>query len=218
MARLTPERDALVVRLVYDGPPRSGKTTSLRALAAGMARGVVSPREEDGRTLYFDWLEYTGGTFDGIPIRCQILSVPGQQELASRRHALLVEADAVVFVTNSTPEHLPGAAAHLRGLRDLLESMPAPRPGVIVQANHRDLPDALPLPALGEGLGLDGLTVVESVATESEGTREAFVFAVRLALDRARELRRLGALPAGGGETDDPLTLMAWLVGRHLRD
>ncbi len=218
MARLTPERDALVIRLVYDGPPHSGKTTSLCALANGMARGVVSPGEAGGRTLYFDWLEYTGGTFDGVPIRCQILSVPGQRELAARRHALLAEADAVVFVTNSTPEHLPGAAAHLRGLRELLESMPFPRPEVIVQANHRDLPDALPLPALGDVLGLDGLNLVESVATENAGIRETFVFAVRLAVGRARELRRLGILPAGEGETDDPVALMAWLVGQHLRD
>lgn len=218
MARLTPEGDALVVRLVYDGPPHSGKTTSLRALAAGMARGVVSPGEAAGRTLYFDWLEYTGGSFDGIPIRCQILTVPGQRELAERRHALLAEADAVVFVTHSTPEHLPGAAAHLRGLRDLLESMPPPRPRVIVQANHRDLPDALPLPALGDQLGLDGLALAESVATENEGIREAFVSAVGLALDRARELRRMGALPAGEGETETPVALLAWLVGRHLRD
>lgn len=29
----TPGNNAVVVRLVYDGPPRSGKTTSLRALA-----------------------------------------------------------------------------------------------------------------------------------------------------------------------------------------
>ena len=117
MARLTPERDALVIRLVYDGPPRSGKTTSLAALGGGMARAVLSPAEEAGRTLYFDWLEYVGGSFEGLPIRCQVVSVPGQPELAARRFALLSAADAVVFVTDSTPEHLPATAAHLHELR-----------------------------------------------------------------------------------------------------
>ncbi|HKI01895.1 MAG TPA: GTPase domain-containing protein [Thermoanaerobaculia bacterium] len=217
MARLTPEHDALVVRLVYDGPPRSGKTTSLGALAGGMARSVFSPEETAGRTVYFDWLEYVGGSFEGIPIRCQILSVPGQRELTARRHALLAEADAVVFVIHSTPEQLPGAAEHLRDLRSFLASRPSPQPGIVVQANHRDRTDALSFDALSEALGLDGLTLVESVATESQGIREAFVLAVRLALDRARELRTQGSLPAGPGDTDDPDALLAWLQAAENR-
>ena len=36
--------------------------------------------------------------------------------------------------------------------------------------------------------------IVESIATEGSGIREAFVFAVRLALDRVRELMRTGQL------------------------
>ena len=211
MARMTLEQDALIIRLVYDGPPLSGKTTSLGALADGMAQSVFSPAEAEGRTQYFDWLEYTGGSFDGIPIRCQILSVPGQQELAPRRRALLAEADALVFVANSTPEHLPAAAEHLRDLRSFLAARPAPRPGVVVQANYRDRPDALPLATLRERLGLEGYALVESVATEGQGIREAFVLAVRLALDRARELLTMSALPVGPGETDDPSRLLAWL-------
>jgi hypothetical protein len=235
VARLTPERDALVVRLVYDGLPRAGKTTSLRALADGMARAVFSPPGDArdagnagdagdagkagntggagdiGRTLYFDWLEYVGGNFEGIPIRCQIVSVPGQPDLAARRRALLSEADAVVLVVDSLPEHLPAIQAHLGELREILAAQPAPRPGVVVQANQRDRPEACPLAVLNAELGLAGLTVVESVATENRGVRDGFILAVRLALDRARELLRLGSLEAGVGSTDDPDALLAWL-------
>ena len=211
MARLTPERDALVIRLVYDGPPGSGKTTSLASLAGGMAGEVFSPAVEDGRTLYFDWLDYRGGNFDGLPIRCQILSVPGQADFARRRFSLLEEADAVVFVTHSAPDLLSAAASHLRELRDFLDSRPSPRPGIVVQANHRDAPDPIPVTVLQEVLGLGGLTLVESVASQDVGTRQAFVFAVRLALERARELKAQGALPAGPGETETPDLLLACL-------
>ena len=51
------------------------------------------------------------------------------------------------------------------------------------------------------------------MATENLGIRQAFVLAVRLALDRARELKKPGALPTGPGETDDPGALLAWLQG-----
>ena len=208
---MTPERDAVVVRLVYDGPPRSGKTTSVGSLAKGLGRSFFSAGEEQGRTLYFDWLEYQGGSFDGLPIRCQVVSVPGQKERAARRRALLSEADAVVFVVNGAPEHLPESVEHLRALRTFLEARPSPRPGIVVQANHRDHPDALSLAQLREALGTDGLALVESVATENQGIRDAFVLAVRLALDRVRELIREGSLESGPGETDAPAALLARL-------
>ena len=37
----------LVIRIVYDGPALSGKTTSLKALAQGVASMLVSLEERD---------------------------------------------------------------------------------------------------------------------------------------------------------------------------
>src|ERR1043166_550818 len=113
MARMTSDSDCVVIRLVYDGLPLFAQPGGLRALAEGMARSVFSVADAAGRTEYFDWLEYVGGSFEGIPIRCQILSVPGQDELAARRLAILADADAVVFVLDSTPPHLTSARARL---------------------------------------------------------------------------------------------------------
>ena len=47
------ERGVLVVRVVYDGPPMSGKTTTLRALAKGLGVAITSPEERDGRCLLY---------------------------------------------------------------------------------------------------------------------------------------------------------------------
>lgn len=198
---------ALVVRMVYDGPPRAGKTTSLRSLAGSLAQPHLSLEEAEGRTLYFDWLEYTGGNFGGRPIRCQILSVPGQQELAHRREALLTSADAVIFVADTTEAGMAETLESLRSLRAFLASRPAPRPGLIVQANKRDQPDAVPLAAYRGSLDGDGMAFVESVATEGVGIRETFVLAVRLALDRVCERSASGA-PAEeppGAETPEEI-------------
>ncbi len=192
MATLDRKRDALVVRIVYDGPPTAGKTTTLRALAQRLGQGqVFTPEESAGRTVYFDWMEYTGGRFEGRQIHCQIISVPGQRALAPRRKLLLESADAVVFVADTSREGMPESLTHLDDLMRSLKSHPGPPLGVVLQANKRDLPDAAPLERLRRS---HGLAIVESIASAGEGTREAFVFAVRLALDRVREQLRQGQL------------------------
>ena len=54
MPTIDSTRGVLVIRIVYDGPAMSGKTTSLRALAQGVGSELVCPDERDGRTLFFE--------------------------------------------------------------------------------------------------------------------------------------------------------------------
>ncbi|MET0793184.1 MAG: hypothetical protein ABW061_16810 [Polyangiaceae bacterium] len=204
MAVLDSERGLVVVRLVYDGPPLAGKTTSIRALGRSLVRHVETPQEIDGRTVFFDWMEYTAGLFEGHQIRCQIVSVPGQPNLAPRRKALLLSADAVVFVADtSTPEAAERSADYVKALTRLTQEVQPPV-GVVVQANKRDAPHAVPIPRLRAVLGnaLSGVAITESVAHEAQGTRETFVLAVRLALDRVRDLVARGKLPRGRPDID----------------
>jgi signal recognition particle receptor subunit beta len=195
MPVIDPERDLLVLRIVYDGLPMSGKTTTVKALSQKLTAGsVFSPETVDGRTLYFDWFEYVGGLFEGRRICCQLVSVPGQDELQHRRRFILDSADAIVFVADSRP-------AELRNGLELLERLvptcrdQEPPVGVVFQANRRDAPDAVEIGALRERLrAIAPMAVVETVALASEGVREAFVLAVRLALDRTRALAVQGRL------------------------
>ena len=208
MATLDPRSDAVVIRIVYDGAPMAGKSTSLRALGRGLAAEVVSPAEIGGRTVYFDWLDYTGGLFEGRRIRCQTISVPGQATLAPRRRRLLASADAIVFVGDSTRSGFAAGRAYLSGMRSVLDGVAGPPVGIVFQANKRDCPDAIPIEDVRSMLEEFGLrvAVIESVATDSSGIREAFVFAVRLALDRVRDLMRTGefttTLPAVNSAQD----------------
>jgi signal recognition particle receptor subunit beta len=210
MAILDPRSDAVVIRVVYDGAPMAGKTTSVRALGRGLGGEVSSPAEVSGRTLYFDWLDYTGGLFEGRRIRCQIVSVPGQATLAPRRRRLLEGADAIVFVGDSTPVGFAADRSYLSGLQSVLERLSGPPVGIVFQANKRDHADAVPIATVRSMLAdLDlRVGVVESIATESSGIREAFVFAVRLALDRVRDLMRTGELTAARPEVDSAQELL----------
>jgi signal recognition particle receptor subunit beta len=197
MAVIDNDASEIVIRLVYDGPPEAGKTTSLRALAGSLAQATYTPAEDgQGRTLWFDWMEYVGGRFEGCRIRCQIVTVPGQRVLAPRRRRVIEGADVVVFVGNSSAAETPETLDYLFELRDLLAHTDGAPVGVILQANKRDLPDAVPLDELRRQLAAADwpIGVVESVAADGTGIREAFVYAVRLALDRVRELMNRGAL------------------------
>ncbi|HEY3498438.1 MAG TPA: ADP-ribosylation factor-like protein [Polyangiaceae bacterium] len=217
MAIVDKERGVLVVRVVYDGPPLSGKTTTLRALAERLGVGITSPEEQGGRTLFFDWVDYVGGLFEGRQIRCQIVSVPGQKQLAKRRRKLLDAADAVVMVADTRRAEIEDA---YELLRELLPRCRAEDPpvGVVIQANKRDAPDSVPRSELHEEFErIAPIAVVDTVATTGEGVREAFVFAVRLALDRVRSLAATRRLREGGPEADTPAALLRQLEPLSVR-
>lgn len=200
--------DTLVVRIVYDGPPFSGKTTSLRALARSLGVRITTPAEADGRTLFFDWIDYVGGLFEGRKIRCQIVSVPGQHELAARRSLLLEQADAVVLVADTRRSHMGEALSMLASLLPRCRAEDPPV-GIVVQANKRDAPDSVPAEELRARFGaVAPLAVIETVASHGGGIREAFVFGVRLALDRVRALSAAGELSSREVTGDAPEDLL----------
>ncbi len=189
MAELDPAAPSVVITIVYDGPPRAGKTTSVRALARSFGREVYTPEERDGRTVYFDWLEHVGGRFDGLPIHCQIASVPGQRHWRRRRAHFLDRADVVVFVGDTTIEGWPETASRLVELRTALDDRDGAPVGLVFQANKRDRADVVSMEEIRAHARDTRTAVVESIAEDGSGVREAFVFAVRLALDRVREGR-----------------------------
>jgi signal recognition particle receptor subunit beta len=178
---------------------------------------LESPAEEYGRTLYFDWLDYTAGRFEGYQIRCQIISVPGQPELAQRRWRIVKDADVVVFVGDSTSNRVVESLESLRLLTRFLERTSIPQAGVIFQANKRDLPTAMPIDELRTLVHGGGpkISVVESIAADGTGIRETFVFAVRLALDRVREQLHTRTLSVGTPEVDTSSALLDQLRTRE---
>lgn len=214
MAVLDLSRGVVVVRIVYDGAPYAGKTSSLRTLARSLGSRVETPMELAERTVYFDWLEYTGGLYEGYQIHCQILSVPGQRALETRRRKLLELADAVVFVLDSSSEQAASLGAEVLGsTRSLLAQRAGGPVGVVLQANKRDRDGALPRETLRELLGADAaeVAITEASAEEGFGIRETFVFAVRLAIDRLRLENQGQSLVPGRPDFTSPAELMEQL-------
>ena len=203
MALIDNERDALVLRVVFDGPPVAGKTATVRALARMLGGEVKTPESAGERTLWYDWMSYMGGRFEGRSILCQAVTVPGQAGLARRRHAILASADVVVCVADTTDAALDRSLRWYEDLLGLLSTSTPPVP-VVVQANKRDHHRAVPLDVVAARVaaagGADGV-LTETNAMTGEGVRQTFVFAVRLALRRVGEVIAAEQLAEGTAET-----------------
>lgn len=209
MALLAPDGKTIIMRIVYAGPPLAGKTATLHALAELLLgrraeEAVFSPGAAQGRTLYFDWLDYSGGSFKGRRLRCQIVSVPGQVALTERRRMILEAADAVILVIDSRPEHIAAARQAWQEMVPWLERpLDDPPVGVMVQANKRDLPGALSIDEIKQQMGGTATVgVVATTATAGEGVREAFVKGVGLALERVAALMQGQRLLHGNPEVN----------------
>lgn len=200
----------LVVRVVYDGPAHSGKTTNLRQVCAYFTtqrRGdLIVPEERGGRTLFFDWVHLDGGLVAGHALRCQLVSVPGQAALSRRRQHIIEGADALVLVCDSTPRGARAAQA-------LLPTLRAERPGrrprpLVVQANKQDLDGALSPEELRDVLGLEpDVRIVAANAERGVGVRETLVLAVRAAAEDAQQELRARGLPALAGAVEEAADL-----------
>ncbi|MGZ4980491.1 MAG: hypothetical protein ACXWE4_04300 [Methylobacter sp.] len=209
MAILNKEKGCVVLRIVYAGPPMSGKTESLKSLSSLLfgahcrEEELYCPDEADGRTLYFDWLNYTGGYFKGYKVNCQLISVPGQKTLKSRRKLLLEMADVVVFVLDSDAKKLDAALDYYREMQPWLEREDEPPIGVIIQANKRDVQNVAPMPLIYETFEDNpNLLALETIATNSSGIRETFVTSVRIGLERASWLLDHGKIVTGTPHLD----------------
>jgi hypothetical protein len=115
-----------------------------------------------------------------------------------------------VFVSDTTRDAITQGRSYLHSARVALGAREGPTVGVVLQANKRDHADAVPLGELRGALDApdEKVAIIESVATDGSGIREAFVFAVRLALDRVRELMRCSMLETTQPEVDSAEDLL----------
>ncbi len=173
-------------KIVFAGPPGSGKSTALRAIHSRLdpdSRGeLLAPAESDGRTIFFDLLTIELGTIGDRPFRLQLLTAPGEAGRTVLRRTVLRGADAVVFVADSAPGRLEANRAALAALEDDLAALRgagAPEVPVLMLYNKRDVPGALEPAELERVLNPAGRPWFASSAALGEGLVEPLAAAVR---------------------------------------
>jgi len=188
----------LTLKLVYYGPPLSGKTTNLRMLHEAvdkLNRGrLIALDTRDDRTLFFDLLPifFRASNFS---FRIKVYTVPGQAVHEATRKVVLTGADGVVFVADSSAEAREANRKSWQNLEANLATLGLEKVPVVVQYNKRDLPDAMPLPDV-DRFGDLQRAVQEASAKTGQGVNSTFFELVGRAwdsLDRDLKLsERLG--------------------------
>jgi mutual gliding-motility protein MglA len=166
----------LTLKLVYYGPPLSGKTTNLRALHGrvdALNRGrLMTLDTRDDRTLFFDLLPLFFRT-GSVSIRLKVYTVPGQPMHEWTRRIVLQRADGVVFVADSSAAQVAANREAWDGLTRHLGALRLDHAPVVVQYNKRDLPDRIPIDE-ADRFGDPHRAPIEAQAVSGVGVLETF--------------------------------------------
>ena len=192
-------------RIVFWGPSASGKSEALIALQRKLdpegRSTLYSLAGSDGSTVYFDLLPLEEFRFGGHKLRVKLTAVPGGLECRAEREALLLDADAVVFVADSMRSALAGNRAAARELDECLEATDRKRSDlpVVWCFNKQDAPDMIPMRELREMLVPGTEPVYATVATSGQGVFEAFRETFRLLLQSLARHREF-SVQSGDGD------------------
>ncbi|HKP60021.1 MAG TPA: GTPase domain-containing protein [Polyangiales bacterium] len=175
MSAINPLAREVSAKIVYYGAGLSGKTTTLQAIHAAVRperRGeLVSLATETDRTIFFDFLPLQVERVNGLGVRFQLYTVPGQVFYGATRRLVLNGADGVVFVADSQPSCKDSNLESFESLRENMAEL-----GIDVedfplafQYNKRDLPNAVPIEQLSAALNRFGAPEFGTCASSGEG-------------------------------------------------
>ena len=176
MAQVDFTERQLTLKLVYYGPPLSGKTSNLRALHGAvdkLNRGrLMTLDTRDDRTLFFDLLPIFFRT-SSFSMRIKVYTVPGQPVHEATRKVVLAGTDGVVFVADSSPDQHQANRASWQNLTANLRAFALDKVPIVVQYNKRDLENAMPIEQV-DRFGEPARRVLPACAKDGDGVVETF--------------------------------------------
>lgn len=178
MAIINEETNEIHLKILMIGAQGCGKTTNLQSLykqtAGDLATRLFDLHGMSNRNPFFDFLPLTLGKHHSHDVRAHLYTLPHHDILETMNQSLLAGADGAVFIVDSRLSKLPDSEEQFRKLKNhirLAHKSIADFP-IVVQFNHRDDPQAVPVDALRIAFHLENAPTVESVAVQDIGTVE----------------------------------------------
>jgi hypothetical protein len=204
MVQINFARKEINCKIVYYGPGLSGKTTSLEVVHQRTPQGhkgeLTSISTDGDRTLFFDFMPLDLGTIAGMKVKFHLYTVPGQVYYNSTRKLVLLGADGIIFVSDSTPGRMDDNAQSMDNLRENLTEMGRDlnKIPLVIQYNKRDIPNAIALAELDSRLNPNKVPTFETSAKTGEGIFQALKAISALVLEDINSNERKFAGGVGG--------------------
>lgn len=166
-------------KIVYFGPARSGKSTSLRHIYTSVrdnkGKDPISLTSEQDRTLYFDFIPLSLGEVKGYKIRLHLYTVPGEVAYEANRKIIAKGVDGVVFVADSQLEKVDHNLESLTDLNRILKLEGTSLQDIphIFQYNKMDLKTAVSSQELQPVLNKCDAPYFETAAITGVGVMDA---------------------------------------------
>lgn len=184
------------LKMVYYGPPLSGKTTNLeyihKASPPAQRGEMVSLKTRGDRTLFFDFMQLELPPIQGFTPKFNLYTVPGQVAYAGTRKLVLQGADGIIFVADSQKHRMQD---NLQSLLDLYQNLKTAgtdpkKISLIVQFNKRDLGNALSIEEIRKTLRLDGYSIqsFEASAIDGVGVLETLKASISVVMRRIQSV------------------------------
>ena len=192
MAIVNRAKREINAKIVYFGPPRAGKTTSLqfihRKLKPEHCSTMRSMAAQLDRMLFFDFMPPELGEVDGCRVRFHLYTVQGEVSSPATWKTLLKGADGVVFVADGTTvgsranaESMEQLAGFLAGFGQTIAGLP-----FVVQCNKADTGGDLDPDTVRASLGGATFVLVPSSAVTGEGVLHCLAHVIKEILKNLR--------------------------------
>jgi mutual gliding-motility protein MglA len=198
LAGLDERTRQLSLRLVYFGPPGSGKAANLqrihellpaegrsriRAFSAGQQPAISGGLLTFERTVSFDMtLASAAETGWSLQLTIAALSSP---LLQATKVATVTQADAVAFVADASRARRDENHEAIRECEELLRTSRRITPPLVLQVNKRDRDDAVHDDEIEREWGERKWPIFTASADRGDGVRETFTCLLRVAFEAA---------------------------------
>lgn len=165
-------------KIIYLGPPGSGKTANLRAIysntAADARSGLIELEGGAAPTRFFDFLPVSMGHVRDFHLKLHLYTLPMLSLYPTVKSVILKGVDGLVFVADSRIEAMADNLTAWQESRRLLmdEGYNIAEMPRVIQYNKTDLKDLVPIDILRAELNPAGLPDQKAVAVQSLGTME----------------------------------------------
>ena len=184
-------------KVIYFGPPASGKTANLRSIfnasAAEARSGLLELQEDSGSTKFFDFLPLSMGMVRDFHLKLHLFTLPMNPLYDSVPSVIMRGVDGIIFVADSRVECMADNVEYLLRCRRILldegyNMSDLPR---VLQYNKRDVQHPMPVEIMRQELNPSGLPDFEATATKGTGVLETIESLARQMTQRLEHTAKL---------------------------